>query len=106
MSEIDLESLSLEKLQSLQIELTNLIEEKKVEAQDSLLSEFKERATALGLDLDEIMGTTTQKKTRAKVLPKYKDPNDSEVTWTGRGRKPLWVVQQLENGKSLEQLKI
>jgi DNA-binding protein H-NS len=28
---------------------------------------------------------------RAKVAPKYRNPEDATKTWTGRGKSPLWV---------------
>ena len=28
---------------------------------------------------------------RAKVAPKYRNPNDANQTWTGRGISPAWV---------------
>lgn len=36
--------------------------------------------------------------TRSKVAPKYRNPANSEQTWTGRGRSPLWVrdLQKIE----------
>jgi DNA-binding protein H-NS len=43
---------------------------------------------------------------RAKVAPKYRNPDDESMTWTGRGRKPKWVVAFLENGGSLDDIRI
>ena len=40
------------------------------------------------------------------VPPKYRNPNNPQETWTGRGRKPRWVVALLEQGYTLDQLKI
>jgi DNA-binding protein H-NS len=39
-----------------------------------------------------------------KVPPKYRGPNGE--LWTGRGRKPAWVVAQLGSGRSLAELEI
>ncbi len=41
-----------------------------------------------------------------KVAPKYQDPNDENVKWSGRGRKPSWVVTHLDGGGSMEDLLI
>ena len=38
---------------------------------------------------------------RAKVAPKYRNPNDAAQTWTGRGRSPVWV-QALKDAGTLE----
>jgi DNA-binding protein H-NS len=39
-----------------------------------------------------------------KVPPKYRGANGE--SWTGRGRKPAWVVAELAAGKTLDQLLI
>lgn len=39
-----------------------------------------------------------------KVPPKYRGP--SGELWTGRGRKPAWVVAQLGSGRSLAEFEI
>jgi DNA-binding protein H-NS len=44
-------------------------------------------------------------KAKRSVKAKYKHPSDGR-TWAGRGRKPLWVVELLAKGKTLESLAI
>lgn len=46
------------------------------------------------------------KSARKPVKPKYKNPNDTAQTWTGRGRKPRWVEDCLSNGMDLADLLI
>ena len=41
-----------------------------------------------------------------KVAPKYRNPDNKQETWTGRGRQPRWVVALLKAGKKLEDMKI
>ena len=41
-----------------------------------------------------------------KLPPKYRDPNNHENLWAGRGRKPGWVVEHLEQGLPIEDLLI
>jgi DNA-binding protein H-NS len=38
--------------------------------------------------------------------PKYRNPNNSAETWSGRGRRPQWVEIALSTGASLESLEI
>ena len=40
------------------------------------------------------------------VLPKYKNPKNPTEIWSGRGKQPLWVREQLEAGKKLDQFLI
>ena len=41
-----------------------------------------------------------------RTAPKYANPQDPTMTWTGRGRKPRWVQESLESGKELDDLLI
>ncbi|WP_287961779.1 H-NS histone family protein [Alcanivorax sp.] len=45
-------------------------------------------------------------KPRGTVPPKYRNPDNPSETWTGRGRKPRWVVAALERGLTLDDLRI
>ena len=40
------------------------------------------------------------RRNRGIVKPKYRGPKGE--LWSGRGRKPHWVVEIMENGESLE----
>jgi DNA-binding protein H-NS len=42
------------------------------------------------------------KSNKKSVAPKYADPTNPENTWTGRGRKPKWLVTALESGRTAE----
>lgn len=37
---------------------------------------------------------------------KYRHPNNSQLTWSGRGKKPAWVTAWLNSGGSLEDLEV
>ncbi len=37
--------------------------------------------------------------------PKYRNPDDPSQKWSGRGRRPRWVTQALEAGRTLNDLK-
>jgi len=43
---------------------------------------------------------------KAKGIPKYRNSVDPKLTWSGKGRKPEWVVTYLGNGGTLDQLLI
>ncbi|WP_342778599.1 H-NS family nucleoid-associated regulatory protein [Paracoccus laeviglucosivorans] len=42
----------------------------------------------------------------APVAAKYAHPENPDQTWTGRGRKPRWVQDALDEDKKLEDLAI
>lgn len=43
---------------------------------------------------------------RATVAPKYRNPDNPQETWSGRGRKPRWMTAALKAGKKMRDLKI
>jgi DNA-binding protein H-NS len=47
-----------------------------------------------------------QRRPYPKVYPKYQNPDDPSQTWSGRGKKPHWINDRLEAGKSIEELLI
>lgn len=81
---------------------------------EKLLAKMRTLAKAEGLDLESILddGSPSRKSTGArkstgKVPPKYHNPKNTSEKWTGRGRKPKWVVTFLsKNGAKIEQLLI
>ncbi len=40
--------------------------------------------------------------TGAKVPPKYRNPANPEQTWTGRGRQPRWMAEEVAKGSKPE----
>lgn len=50
--------------------------------------------------------TTKSVRKGVKVAPKYRNPADPKVVWTGRGRQPLWFADLLKKGKKAEELLI
>ena len=40
-----------------------------------------------------------------RVLPKYRNPQTSE-TWSGRGKRPRWLVAAMKSGRKIEEFRI
>jgi DNA-binding protein H-NS len=40
-----------------------------------------------------------------RVLPKYRNPQTSE-TWSGRGKRPRWLVAAMKSGHKIEEFRI
>lgn len=43
---------------------------------------------------------------RAKVAPKYRNPENPGETWAGRGLKPRWLAAAIKSGKKLDDFSI
>lgn len=101
--QIDLESLSRDELKQLiadaQKALKTVDARRKAEAKRAAEKAVKE----FGYSLDEVYQSGGK---ASKGLPKYANPDDPTQTWTGRGRKPNWVIEALQQGKSIDDLAI
>ena len=60
---------------------------------------------SLSLSLSDLVETGAVRK-KAKGPAKYRNPADPTQTWTGRGRHPQWVIDDVKRGASLEYLAI
>lgn len=101
---IDLSKLSLKELQSLQKDIVKAIAANEAKRLSDARKAIQDRASELGYSLKDLVGGNTAKK---PPLPaKYRDPNNAENTWSGRGRRPQWVVEALGRGKKLDDLSI
>lgn len=88
------------------IELKDSIDRRLVEIEKeqrvAALAEMREIANRHGISLNEMVEMATASATPSGALPKYRDPENPGNTWTGRGRKPKWLVAALEAGADIE----
>jgi DNA-binding protein H-NS len=99
MRKFKLEVMSIEDLWVLHEEVSRtltvrLSEEKRV---------LEERLNRLS---DRTHGQPFKRRFYPPVLPKFHNPDNPAEKWSGRGRPPRWVAQQLGSGKRMEELKI
>ena len=103
---MDLEQFSLDELKALQNEVAVAIFNSEKKRKAETLAELEALAHAKGFSLKELLDNSNGKSTKKSVAPKYADPAKPENTWTGRGRKPKWLVTALENGCTAEDFAI
>lgn len=102
---IDLNDMSLDELKKLQKDVAKAIDSFEDRALKAARAEMDAIARQHGFTFDQVMAKAPATG-RKSVAPKYANPADKSQTWTGRGRKPKWVVEALDKGKSLEDLSI
>lgn len=99
---MDLTTMSLDELKALQKEVAQMIEGYESRQKANALADLEERARAHGFTLKQLLGEDAAKKIKAPAVVKYKNPNNPAQGWTGRGRKPNWLVERLDAGAKLE----
>ncbi len=101
---MDLSKYDVAGLLALKSEVEQEIKRRENDAKDQARKQIVEIARAHGLTVEEILAKTTT--TRKPVEAKYRHPDHPELTWTGRGRKPVWVQELLASGKEMSDLAI
>ena len=72
-----------------------------------VLSEMEALAQERGFSMSELVGAKGRGRGKASVsAAKYANPDNRAETWTGRGRKPNWLVEKLKKGANLEDFAI
>jgi DNA-binding protein H-NS len=83
-------------------EMETRIQRQLIQKRDQERAELKEKMAALaresGFDLRELLGGGRGRKGMT-VSVKYRDPENPENTWTGRGRMPRWLAAVTKGGK-------
>lgn len=106
----DLASMNFEQLSQLEIAVKGEKQKRRAQEEETLLREFRAKLLALGLNADDMAKRLGSGKLSVSGKPRlpgmYRDANNPENTWSGRGRKPLWVVAWLDQGRNLDELKI
>jgi DNA-binding protein H-NS len=104
---MDLNNLSLNDLKKLRSDVDKAISSYEDRLKKDALAAAQAAAKEHGFDLGELLGGTAGKrKSKGTVAPKYAHPENSSLTWTGRGRQPKWIKEALGSGKTLEDLAI
>lgn len=103
---IDLNTLSLKDLKSLQKDLAKAIATFEDRQKADARAKVEVFAKELGFSLTDLMGADGVKATRAPATAKYRHPENPGLTWSGRGRKPLWFIAAIDAGKSPENLAV
>ena len=91
MRDSQLEKMSLKDLTALHAKIQATIDEKRVSERHEMRAKMEEMARASGFSVSELFGG--RKSKGSKIAPKYRNPKDPSQTWTGRGRRPNWMVE-------------
>ncbi|WP_201533127.1 H-NS family nucleoid-associated regulatory protein [Psychrobacter immobilis] len=101
---IDLDSLNVDELRAITENAQQLIAKKQHQRLYDAYMQFEKISEESDATIEEILqaGEKLEKKRNIK----YRNTNDNEETWTGRGRKPTWLVEALAAGHDVEDFAI
>jgi DNA-binding protein H-NS len=109
---IELNTLSIADLRKISENIEKEFKSRQGKIYKEARAEVREVERKYGLTIEEILSGKRQStpsaapKASGSVMPKYRNPSNVEETWTGRGKKPLWLQSALSQGAALEQFLI
>ena len=105
MNTTQMNKMSLKELVALDAKIQSALATARVRERATVKQRMAELAESHGFSLNEVFGNgRSSKGTRGAA--KYANPADRSQTWTGRGRKPNWVVTGLKKGAKLSDFEI
>jgi DNA-binding protein H-NS len=105
---MDISGLSLKELDNLQKQIVDEINKRKQSGKSDALKLARKAAEEAGYTLEELLGATAtaSKRTSKPVAIKYRHPQQTQLTWTGRGKTPRWVSAWKDANGSLDGIKV
>ena len=82
---------------------------------NNLREEILEKVNNSPFEFDELFPQFSQThskpamksvKSRSDLPPTHRDPENPDHTWTGKGRKPKWLVSYIEDGRETDEFLI
>lgn len=102
----DLSAFALSDLITIKNNVTKAIELRKKNDKKEFISKLKSMAEESGLPLDELVSelqkisSPSTKQKLEKAPPKFQNPHNNKETWSGKGRMPKWLINELATGKT------
>jgi DNA-binding protein H-NS len=104
---IDLDSMSRSELMRLRADVDKAIATLADRERKKAIEAAERAAAEHGFSLADLTGAAMPgKRGKSKSPAKYRNPADPTQTWSGRGRKPRWIIDAAAAGRDLADFEI
>ncbi|MCB1739491.1 MAG: H-NS histone family protein [Gammaproteobacteria bacterium] len=80
------------------------VDRREHESKLETIRQMKDMARRAGISPDEFATLFSTEKPKAAV--KYRNPENESETWSGRGKRPRWLQEKLESGRTLDEFRV
>ncbi len=101
MAAINVDKMSLKDINELEAKLQKAKSQARERARADIKAQIDDLIDGSGFSIGELYGVSGRGRSRGKSAAKYANPDNRSETWTGRGRKPNWLVARLAKGAKL-----
>jgi DNA-binding protein H-NS len=103
---MDLSNMSLGDLRNLQEQIKQEMKKREQQEVQKAREQILAIAQSVGVPLKDLVATAGRGAKTGSVAVRYRNPDNANQQWTGRGRQPKWVKEWVEGGKSLDKLRV
>jgi DNA-binding protein H-NS len=100
----DINKMSLKQIMELEAQIAVIKAEAVEQAREDVKSKIDAILEDSGFSISDLY--SLRKQRRGTGVAKYVNPENRAQAWTGRGRKPNWLVTSLEAGASLADFEV
>jgi DNA-binding protein H-NS len=112
--QVNWEQMSTEEIQELIADAQAVLHQREEEERQKVIEKMKELAASVGVSFRLTSGKGKKAKRqpsektppKATLPPKYRNPENPEEIWTGRGRKPPFIRLAEERGEDIEKFRV
>jgi DNA-binding protein H-NS len=98
----NLEKMTREQLLSLRAEIDAVLKAQADGQRAAALSEVREIVERYGFSIDAVLG----RDGAGNAPPRFRHPENPEITWTGHGRRPGWYTAAIARGVASETMAV
>ena len=106
MAAVNVDRMSLKEINDLKAKIAKAESAAREKAKTDLRDKIDRLVDGSGFTVAELYGFTVKGRGRSKSAAKYANPDNRSETWTGRGRKPNWLVARMKKGGKLDDFAI
>lgn len=108
-TEQQISQMSDEDIQFLKNRILQELENRADKRIETLQNEIQRIAASVGKTPEELLRRLprgSKKNKKATAAARYRNPANPDQTWAGRGKRPKWLAEALQNGHSLDEFLI
>ena len=100
------ESLSEAELQAMIEDASRALKDKQQGKRREVIGKIKQLAASIGVGVEIIDAATASPRKGRKVPIKFQNPDNLSEQWSGRGVRPKWLQNLLNQGRRLEEFEV
>ncbi|WP_425952960.1 H-NS family nucleoid-associated regulatory protein [Ralstonia pseudosolanacearum] len=102
----NLQAHSEDEIETASVLLAQELERRRTTSRAKMIDDVTELIRIFGLTEEDLFSVRRARRSWKKSDLLYRNPDDPEQTWNGRGRAPRWIVDAEASGKSREDFKV